>query len=154
MKLSKNLSLSEITKSNTAIRLGIDNSPSKEDLKRLQLVAEKIFQPLRDHFKRPINVSSGYRGPKLNKAIGGSTNSQHMIGEAMDIDNDVFGKPSNMEIFNYIRENLPFDQLIFEGGTDKNPAWVHVSYTERYPNRREVLRMQVVNGRTVYSKMQ
>ena len=150
MKLSNNLSLSEVIKSTTATRLGVNNMPNETELKRLQLVAVYVFQPLRNHFKMPINISSGFRGPELNKAIGGSVTSQHMLGEALDIDNDVFGRPSNMEIFNYIRQNLPFDQLIFEGGTDKNPAWVHVSYTERYPNRKEVLRMKVINGKKIY----
>ena len=150
MKLSNNLSLAEVIKSTTAKRIGVDNMPNETQLKRLQLIATHVFQPLRNHFKMPINISSGFRGVELNKAIGGSVTSQHMLGEALDIDNDVFGKPTNMEIFLYIRENLPFDQLIYEGGTDKNPAWVHVSYTERYPNRKEVLRMKRVNGKTVY----
>lgn len=150
MKLSNNLSLAEVIKSTTAKRIGIDNMPNETQLKRLQLVAINVFQPLRNHFKRPIHVSSGFRGVELNKAIGGSLTSQHMLGEALDIDNDVYGKPTNMEIFLYIRENLPFDQLIYEAGTDRNPAWVHVSYTERYPNRGEVLRMKRVNGRSVY----
>mgnify|MGYP000011529744 FL=1 len=135
MKLSKNLSLAEVTKSITAKRLGIDNTPDEWTTENLKAVAEHIFQPVRDHFGRPINVSSGYRCADLNVAIGGSVRSQHVEGRALDLDGDVYGKVSNAEIFEYIRENLEFDQLIWEFGTEDNPDWVHVSYVYDGINR-------------------
>ena len=97
MKLSKNLSLAEVTKSTTAKRLGIDNTPDDWVTENLKKVAEHVFQPLRDHFGRPIFVSSGYRSPELNVAIGGSKRSQHVEGRALDLDGDVFGHVSNVQ---------------------------------------------------------
>jgi len=140
MQLSKNLSLKEAIKSNTATRLGIDNKPDQWEINNLRAVAEKVFQPVRDHFGVPIGVSSGYRSKTLNKAIGGSKYSQHMIGEALDIDSDIYGKVTNAEIFNYIKDNLEWDQMIWEFGDDEEPNWVHVSYKENGVNRRELRR--------------
>lgn len=140
MKLSKNLSLSEAVKSNTATRLGIDNTPEQWEINNLRAVAENIFQPVRDHFGVPIGVSSGYRSKALNKAIGGSKYSQHMIGEALDIDADIYGKVTNAEIFNYIKNNLEWDQMIWEFGDDEEPNWVHVSYKEAGENRKQLKR--------------
>ena len=140
MKLSKNLSLAEVTKSITAKRLGIDNTPDEWVQGNLKKVAEHIFQPVRDHFGRPIYVSSGYRCADLNVAIGGSVRSQHVEGRALDLDGDVYGKVSNAEIFEYIRENLEFDQLIWEFGTEDNPDWVHVSYVYDGINRGRCLK--------------
>lgn len=137
MKLSKNLSLSEVIKSNTAIRKGIDNNPTRKHLDSLEYIAVNVFQRIRDHFKKPIYISSGYRSEALNKAIGGSKTSQHSKGEALDIDNDHRGSVSNKEIFDYIKDNLDFDQLINE----ENYSWVHVSY-KKSGNRKQVLDMK------------
>lgn len=150
MKISKNLSLSEVTKSNTAIKLGIDNSPTSEHITNLVNVANNVFQPIRDHFAAPIFISSGYRSESLNNAISGSKTSQHSKGEAIDIDNDAVEYPTNKMIFDYIKEHLEFDQLIWEFGDNLNPAWVHVSFTDQRPNRKEVLRAIKVQGKTIY----
>lgn len=140
MKLSKNLTLAEVVRSETAKRIGIDNSPSKEHLENLKVIAEKIFQPIRDHFKKPIHISSGYRSESLNKSLKGtSTTSQHMTGEALDIDNDGTSV-SNLEIFQYIKDNLDFDTLIWEFGNEESPAWIHVSYRNGRPQRNRVLK--------------
>ena len=140
MRLSKNLTLKEAIKSNTATRLGIDNTPEDWEIHNLRAVAENVFQPIRDHFGVPIGVSSGYRSKALNKAIGGSKYSQHMIGEALDIDADIYGKVTNEEIFNYIKNNLEWDQMIWEFGDDEEPNWVHVSYKEAGRNRKQIKR--------------
>jgi len=138
MKLSKNLTLKEAVKSNTATRLGIDNTPSQWEINNLTAIADHIFQPIRDHFGVPIGVSSGFRCRDLNKAIGGSKYSQHMIGEALDIDADIYGKVTNADIFNYIKKNLEWDQMIWEFGNDEEPNWVHVSYKEGGVNRKQI----------------
>ena len=135
MKLSKNLSLAEVTKSNTAKRLGIDNTPDEWITENLRKTAEHIFQPLRDAFRCPIYVSSGYRSAELNTAIGGSNRSQHVEGRALDLDADVFGRCTNGDIFRWILNNLTFDQLIWEFGDDDNPDWVHVSFVHDGVNR-------------------
>ncbi len=139
MKLSKNLSLAEVARSETAKRLGIDNKPTKEHIENLKLIAEKVFQPIRDHFNCPIHVSSGYRGEALNKALrGASKTSLHMTGQALDIDMD-YTKVSNKEVFDYIKEELEFDTLIWEFmNEDGSPKWVHVSYREG-KNRKQIL---------------
>lgn len=138
MQLSKNLSLNEVTKSNTATRLGIDNTPNEHHLLALRATAVNVFQKIREHFNAPIFVSSGYRGPALNKAINGATSSQHCKGEALDLDMDFRSGPTNREVFEYIRKNLLFDQLIWEFGDDYNPGWVHVSFSQSM-NRENVL---------------
>ena len=141
MKLSKNLSLSECTKSNTANRLGINNTPDDEWIvENLKGIAEEVFQPIRNAFKCPIYVSSGYRSEELNRAIGGSIRSQHVQGRALDLDADVFGGCTNGEIFQYILNNLTFDQLIWEFGDEDNPDWVHVSYVRDGVNRGRCLK--------------
>lgn len=152
MNLSKNLSLAEVIKSQTAVRHGIDNNPPNEHLDNLKKVAAKIFQPVREHFAIPIYVSSGYRCKELNTRIGGSATSSHCKGEALDLDMDGRGSISNRQIFDYVKDNLEFDQLIYEFGDDSNPAWVHVSYREGN-NRNEILKAAKVNGRTTYSRM-
>jgi hypothetical protein len=155
MKLSKNLSLSECTKSQTAKRLGIKNEPDEQVIKNLRSVAENIFQPCRDHFDCPIYVSSGYRSPKLNAAIRGSKTSQHMSGQALDLDADVFKGITNADIFNYIKDNLEFDQLIWEFGTDDSPDWVHVSYNPYGDNRNRTLKsIKLQDGGTAYKPVQ
>ena len=151
MKLSKNLSLAEVTKSTTAKRLGIDNTPDEWTIQNLKQVAINVFQPLRDAFKCPIYVSSGYRSAELNTAIGGSTRSQHVEGRAFDLDADVFGGCTNSQIFNWIKENVEFDQLIWEFGDDDNPDWVHVSYVYDGLNRKRCLKAcRDDNGKTYY----
>jgi len=140
MQLSKNLTLAEVTKSTTAKRLGIDNTPDDWTTENLRKVAEHVFQPLRDAFKCPIYVSSGYRGPELNAAIGGARRSQHMEGRALDLDADVFGRCTNGEIFRWILNNVTFDQLIWEFGDQDNPDWVHVSYVHDGVNRGRCLK--------------
>jgi len=140
MKLSKNLTLAEVVRSETAKRIGIDNSPSEEHLDNLKTIAKEIFQPIRDHFKKPIHISSGYRSEILNSSLKGtSKTSQHMTGEALDIDNDGTSV-SNLEIFQYIKDNLDFDTLIWEFGNDESPDWIHVSYRNGRPQRNRVLK--------------
>ena len=148
MNISEHVSLKEATRSNTAKRLGIENMPDNETLITMQITAEHIFEPLRNKFNEPIYISSFYRSPELNKAIGGSTSSQHCKGEAIDID-DVYSKASNADFFNYIKNKLEFDQLIWEFGDNENPAWVHVSYSLG-KNRMRVLKAVKENGRTKY----
>ena len=151
MQLSKNLYLSEVTKSRTAKRLGISNEPTKEHLVNLQILAKKIFQPIRDYYGCPIYISSGYRSEALNKAIGGSKSSQHCKGQAIDIDRDAYSLPSNGEIFEYIKNNLEFDQLIWEFGSNTNPDWVHVSYNTNGSQRKQILvAYKDSNNRTKY----
>ena len=140
MNLSKNLSLREVTKSRTAVRLGIDNTPDDWTIENLRAIAENIFQPLRNAFGTPIYVSSGYRSEELNAAIGGSKRSQHIQGRALDLDADVFGGCSNGEIFRFILNNLTFDQLIWEFGDQDNPDWLHVSYVRDGLNRGRCLK--------------
>ena len=149
-KLSKHLSIKEVAKSNTAARLGIDNTPTVSHLVALKEVAENIFEPLRLHFGVPIGVSSGYRSKALNEAIGGSKRSQHSHGQALDLDADIYGKITNADIFNRIKNHLDFDQLIWEFGDDKEPAWVHVSYVGDGANRGQKLVAYSEGGRTKY----
>ena len=139
MKLSNNLSVKEVTKSNTAKRYGISNEPTIEHLENLKAIALNIFQPARDYFKKPIHVSSGYRSESLNKKIGGSKTSQHSKGQALDLDAHTFGGITNKDLFNFISEHTDFDQLIWEFGTETEPDWVHVSYTSNGVNRGEKL---------------
>jgi hypothetical protein len=150
MKLSKNLSLAEVTKSATAKRRGIANEPTIDHLESLKAVAENIFQPIREEFMCPIFISSGYRSEALNEAIGGSKTSQHSKGEALDLDADVYGVITNADIFNFVLDRLDFDQLIWEFGTDENPDWVHVSFKKEGRNRMQVLKAVLVNGKTKY----
>lgn len=145
MKLSKNFTLSEMVSSTTATRLDIDNSPSFEVVNNLMALVDNILQPLREYMGITIRVSSGYRSPDLNRAIGGSKTSQHMVGEAADL----ICPGKNAKMFHYIKDNLPFDQLIWEFGTDKEPQWVHVSFSKK--NRRGEVLVAKKNGKkTVY----
>ena len=151
MILSKNLTLAEVTKSTTAKRLGINNTPDDWVTENLRQVAINIFQPLREAFGCPIYVSSGYRSAELNTAIGGSSRSQHVEGRALDLDADVYGGCTNSQIFNWIKENVEFDQLIWEFGDDDNPDWVHVSYVYDGLNRKRCLKAcRDDNGKTYY----
>lgn len=145
MNLTENFTLEEMYKSTTAIRLGIDNTPSDIVVKNLLQLCKKVLQPLREYMDESIKVSSGYRSPDLNKKIGGSKSSQHCLGQAADIS---CGERT-AEMYHYIKNNLIFDQLIWEFGNDENPDWVHVSYSTT-KNRKECLRAYKVNGKTVY----
>jgi zinc D-Ala-D-Ala carboxypeptidase len=149
MKLSNNLTLGEATISNTAKARGIDNTPPPAVIANMQHLAEQVFQKVRTHFGGPLFVSSFYRSPALNKAIGGSATSQHCKGEAMDIDGDVYPTASNKQVFEYIRDNCPFDQLIVEGIENGRIAWVHVSL-KKSGNRNQILLMYSKGGKTVY----
>ena len=153
MKLSENLSLQEVIKSPTAIKFDIDNTPSRQEIQNLVYIAEHVFQPLRDHLAVPIYVSSGFRSKALNDRIGGSPTSQHRKGQALDLDAHVFGSTTNAEIFHFIRQYLDFDQLIWEFGTNLEPAWVHVSFVPpgRGHNRKEVLKAYKLDGSTKYA---
>lgn len=151
MQLSKHLSLAEVTRSDSAKRKGISNQPTAEHLENFKKLAEKVFEPIRIHFAVPIHISSGYRSKELNAAIGGSLTSQHCQGEAIDIDMDGSASGvSNADVFNYIKNNLEFDQLIWEFGTDKNPDWVHVSYESSGKQRKQILKAVKSAGKTAY----
>jgi hypothetical protein len=150
MNLSKNLTLKEVTKSDTAIRKGINNEPNAEQLENLKVLATEVFQKIRDHFGVPIKVTSGFRSEALNKLIKGSKTSDHMKGCAIDIDMDGTPDITNAEVFNFIKDNLTFRQLIWEFGNDNNPDWVHVSYVAG-SNKKEVLRASKKGGKTIYT---
>jgi hypothetical protein len=151
-KISKHISYKEATFSQTATRKDIDNTPSEEVLQRMKTVADNIFEPLRAHVGGPIKINSFYRSIMLNTAIGGSKSSQHTRGEAIDLD-DTLGCMSNKDMFTFIKDELDFDQLIWEFGDDENPAWVHVSYVSPENNRRRILKASKVNGKTTYNVM-
>ena len=149
--ISKHISYNEGVRSATATKLKIDNKPTDDILKKMVVVAEEVFEPLREWAKHPINVNSFYRSPKLNAALNGSKSSSHMSGEAIDI--STLGKKTNGELFDYIRQNLEFDQLIYEFGNDENPRWIHVSYKNKKDNRNDVLRAKYKGGRATYFRM-
>ena len=148
--ISKHISYKEGTHSVTAIRIGVNNTPNDEQLNNMELVAEKVFEPLREWVGGPIKINSFFRCPDLNKAIGGSSKSQHCHGQAMDID-DNYGRATNAEMYHWIKGNLDFDQMIWEFGDDDNPNWVHVSYVSPEENRNRCLRAKKYKGKTVYS---
>tara|TARA_R100000479_G_scaffold102692_2_gene51242 strand:+ start:222 stop:689 length:468 start_codon:yes stop_codon:yes gene_type:complete len=149
-KISKHISGREAIESYTAKRKDIENIPSEYELVNMVAVAENVFEPLRKWVGGPIKINSFFRSAELNKAIGGSSKSQHCQGRAIDLD-DVYGHKTNAEMFNYIKNNLDFDQLIWEFGNDENPNWVHVSYVSEDGNRRRCLKAEKVNGKTTYS---
>lgn len=149
MRISKHISLKEAVHSNTAKRRGIENKPNDDQLYNMAKVAHNIFEPLRLYVGGAIKINSFFRSEELNKAIGGSSKSQHCQGCALDID-DIYGHKSNYQMFEYIRENLDFDQLIYEFGDADNPDWVHVSYVSSKENRNRVLRAVKNNGKTSY----
>jgi hypothetical protein len=148
-RISKHISYKEATRSATALRLGIENVPNEYELQNMEMVAKKVFEPLREAVDAPIKINSFFRCEELNKAIGGSTKSQHCQGRAIDID-DVYGNVSNAFMYYYIKDNLDFDQLIWEFGTDHNPDWVHVSYIDGDSNRKRCLKAIRENGKTKY----
>lgn len=144
MKLSEHLSLREVIKSNTASRHGIDNTPTPEHMDNLVIVAQQIFEPIRNHFNVPVGVSSGYRSEALNKAVRGSKSSHHCKGMALDLDADIYGNITNADIFNFILNHLEFTQLIWEYGTDEEPNWVHIGYD---PNNLKKQVLKAVKGK-------
>ncbi len=123
MQLTSNFSLAEMVRSQTALRKGIPNNPTASEIAALRLLCENVLQPVREHYGVPVNISSGYRGPRLNRSIGGSTTSQHCQGEAADF--TVAGK-SNFEVCRWMERRLNYDQLIYEFG---EPGWVHCSFS-------------------------
>jgi zinc D-Ala-D-Ala carboxypeptidase len=144
MNLSKHVTLKEFTRSDTAIKHGIANHMDSTQLKSAIAVCENIFEPLRAHVGKPIRVNSGFRSFAVNKRIGGSKTSQHMKGEALDLN------IQDATTFEWMRKNLDFDQLIYEFGNDAGPQWVHVSYRIDKKHRKQVLRAKKVAGKTVY----
>jgi hypothetical protein len=148
--ISEHISYKEGVYSNTATRRGIDNTPNDEQLTSMELIANEVFEPLRTWVGGPIKINSFFRSPDLNTAIGGSKTSQHCKGQAMDID-DTFGKVTNAEMYHWIKENMDFDQMIWEFGDDDNPNWVHVSYVSPEDNRNRCLKAYKENGKTKYA---
>ena len=147
--ISKHKSYHEGTYSRTAERRDLDNTPNDEQLKCMKEVAENLFEPLRKWVGGPIKINRFFRGEPVNTAIGGSTRSQHMKGQAIDID-ETFGHKTNAEMYHYIKDNLDFDQMIWEFGTDKNPNWLHISWVSHRPNRKKLTIAKKINGRTKY----
>ena len=153
MKLTENLSLAEVIYSATALRKEIVNEPTVTHLINLKAVANNIFQPCRDYFGKPLAVTSGYRSKALNDLISGAKSSQHCKGEALDLDAQVFGGFTNLELFLYIKDHLSFDQLIGEFPDNMGEyAWVHCSYKEE-GNRGEVLVAYKADGETRYKRL-
>lgn len=148
-RISTHISYQEAVRSNTALRLNIDNKPNGYQLGNMVGVALNIFEPLRQWVGGPIKINSFYRNEKLNTAIGGSKTSFHCHGRAIDLD-DTFGHKTNAEMFYYIKENLNFDTIIWEFGTDKNPNWVHVAWVSQDENRGRCLRAEKIKGKTSY----
>ena len=147
--ISKHISDKEGVYSTTATRRGLDNTPDKEQLSNMKLLAEKVFEPLREWVGGPIRINSFFRGPELNKAIGGSSKSQHCKGQAVDIDDGRCNK-TNAEMYRFIKDELEFDQMIWEFGDDKNPNWVHVSYVSEDENRNRCLKAYKDKSKTKY----
>ena len=147
--ISKHVSLREGVFSQTATRRDLDNTPNEEQLENMKLIGEKVFEPLREWVGGPIKINSFFRGLPLNTAIGGAKSSQHMKGQAMDID-DTFGHATNAEMYKWVKENLDFDQMIWEFGDDKNPNWVHISYVSPEKNRNRCLLAYKEKGRSKY----
>lgn len=140
MRISANITYAEAFKSQSAVRNKIKNTTSDpEVLKNMKHVAENVFEKIRIHFEKPIGISSFYRSKELNEKVGGSKTSQHVTGEAIDIDADIFGGLTNKQIFDFVKNNLEYDQLIWEYGTERNPAWVHVSLKRVGENRKQIL---------------
>ena len=137
--ISKNITYAEAIHSSTAKRKCIDNTPNPTQVENMKVLAEKVFQPLREWVGGSIKVNSFFRSPELNTAIGGVASSQHCKGQAIDID-DVYGYKTNAEMYAWIKENLNFDQMIWEFGTDMNPNWIHISYVSEEDNRNRCLK--------------
>lgn len=149
-RISTHITYSEAIKSDTAKRMQLRNTPTEEQLENMTLLANKVFEPLREYFREPVRISSFFRSQEVNKSVGGSTTSQHTTGEAMDICAFASSGYTNADLFYYVLEKLVFDQLIWEFGTDRNPDWVHVSYSAKGKNRRKALKAIRVNGKVSY----
>ena len=149
MNLSKSFTLNELTKSQEALRLNIDNTPNEEQILNLKILCEKILQPIRDFYGMPVSVSSGFRSPELCKAIGSSSTSQHTRGEAADF--EIFSI-ANKTLAEFIISNLDYDQCILEFWNENEPnsGWVHCSYSSN-GNRKQYLKAEKLNGRIVYT---
>lgn len=151
MNISKNFTLTELTKSEAASRKGLNNTPSPTEITALTELCENILEKIRDHFGKPIKINSAYRSQKVNTAIGGASTSQHCRGQAADI--EITGV-ANAELAEWIVKNLDFDQVILEFYTQGIPdsGWVHVSYVAKGKNRKSILTATKVKGKTVYLK--
>jgi zinc D-Ala-D-Ala carboxypeptidase len=152
MKLSENFTLDELTKSQEATRLGIDNTPNEEHILNLKLLCENVLQPIRDYYGMPVSVSSGYRSAKLCEAIGSSSKSQHTKGQAADF--EIFGI-ANKDLADFIIKNLNYDQCILEFWNENEPnsGWVHCSYNS-LGGRKQFLKAEKLNGRVVYTVLE
>ena len=148
-RISEHITYKEAVRSNTALRLNINNIPNDYEISNMVGIASNVFEPLREYVGGPIRINSFYRCEELNRAIGGSSRSQHCEGRAIDLD-DTLGYKTNAEMYQYIKENLSFDQLIWEFGDNTNPDWIHVSYIHPDENRKRCLRAERINGRTSY----
>ncbi len=151
MKLSKNFTLAEMTKSQTASRMGLDNNPSEDEQENLRLLCERVLQPVRDHFNKVLTISSGFRNIILSQKIGSSAKSQHCAGEAADF--EIFGVPNN-EVSDWIKENLMFDQLILEFWEPGQPnaGWIHVSYKKEINSNRKEYLMAIKNPESLQTE--
>jgi len=149
-KISEHISYKEAVRSNTADRLNIINIPGETELDNMSTISEKIFEPLRSHVGGPIRINSFFRSVELNKAIGGSSTSQHCKGQAFDLD-DSYGCMTNAEMYKFVKDNLDFDQMIWEFGDDENPNWIHISYVSQEKNRNRCLKAWKEHGRTRYT---
>ena len=147
--ISKHISYKESVYSRTATRLNIDNNPNEYQMDNMEVIANELFEPLRSWVGGPIKINSFFRSPELNKAIGGSTKSQHCHGQAIDLD-DTYGRATNAEMYEFIKKFLDFDQIIWEFGNDDNPDWVHVSYVSEEKNRNRCLKAYKEKGKTKY----
>tara|TARA_R110000751_G_scaffold109669_1_gene206938 strand:+ start:792 stop:1274 length:483 start_codon:yes stop_codon:yes gene_type:complete len=150
-KVSDNISYKEATFSQTATRLKIKNVPTDAHLKNMKLIADKVFQPLREWCEHPIRINSMYRSPDLCEAIRSTRTSQHTKGQAIDL--STLGEKTNGELFEYIKENLDFDQMIWEFGNDVNPKWIHISYVSKKANRNRILRAKAKGSQVTYYVM-
>lgn len=147
--ISKHISYKESVYSRTATRLNIDNNPNEYQMDNMEVIASELFEPLRSWVGGPVKINSFFRSPELNKAIGGSTKSQHCHGQAIDLD-DTYGRATNAEMYEFIKKFLDFDQIIWEFGDDDNPDWVHVSYVSEEKNRNRCLKAYKEKGKTKY----
>jgi hypothetical protein len=148
MNLSKNFTLAEMTKSETALRHDMDNTPGEKEIGNLKLLCERVLQPIRDHYGKGVKVNSGFRHPEVNAKVGGSKTSDHCLGQAADIE---IPGVANAELAEWIRDNLEFRQLILEFYTPGVPdsGWVHVSYVLE-DNKKQVMTATKKDGKTVY----
>ena len=148
-RISKHIAYAEAIHSNTAKRKGIDNTPNQTQVEAMKVLASQVFEPLREWVGGPIKVNSFFRSVALNEEIGGVASSQHCKGQAIDID-DVYGRKSNAEMYNWIKENLSYDQIIWEFGTAMQPNWIHISYVSEEENRNKCLKAYKEHGKTKY----